>query len=351
MASFSQRLNASENDGDKGGSTWSYGGANTWIGQSTDNWDAAFRFTNVTIGGNSTITDARITLRTDGLSPETGDVALKIDIYGIDEDNTADLSSDPMGRTKTTAKKNWDFTVSYLGNINYTTVDLTIIVQEIIDRAGWSSGNAMGFTFLDDTSAGAGSFYSKDGNSTKCALLEITYTPGSSPSPSLSPSISPSFSPSLSPSISPSVSISPSRSASVSPSPSSAYVMKISKPGKDISSTSMDDFYLHSSYPLLKIHSYGTFTTLNDGTLTVTHNLGYKPFVLVFSQYVNWVDPDIVLTNEFYQHDWEQVGATITFYGYTKIYSDRIDIVVGNTNFTTIAGGIDGFYYIFKDEV
>jgi len=79
----------------------------------------------------------------------------------------------------------------------------------------------------------------------------------------------------------------------------------ITKQGKSVDSQVLDDFYLHSGYPLLKVHSSGTFTTLNDGTKTITHNLGYRPFVLVFSQFV---DTDgvgnAVLSNEYYQHDW-----------------------------------------------
>jgi len=127
--------------------------------------------------------------------------------------------------------------------------------------------------------------------------------------------------------------------------------IKVTKPGKGFTSLTLDDFYLHTDYPLLKVHSSGTFSTLIDGTRTINHNLGYKPFVLVFSEYV---DDDgfggTTLTSDFYQHDWQQNGATITFYGYTKIFTDRIEITVGNTNSAT-PGVVDGIYYIFKDEV
>jgi len=127
--------------------------------------------------------------------------------------------------------------------------------------------------------------------------------------------------------------------------------MKITKAGKAIDSAVLDDFYLHTSYPLLKVHSSGTFSTLIDGTRTISHNLGYKPFVLVFSEYVNDDGSGgVVLTSDYYQHDWYQGGATITFFGYTKIFTDRIEITIGNTNSVT-PGAVDGIYYIFKDEV
>ena len=129
-------------------------------------------------------------------------------------------------------------------------------------------------------------------------------------------------------------------------------VFKIAKSGKSVFSSSPNDFYLDSKYPLLKVHASGTFTTLNDGTRTINHNLGYRPFVLVFSQFVNTDGMgSAVLSDEYYQHDWIIEGATVNFEGYTKIYENKIDIVTGNTDVTTWAGGTDGIYYIFKDEI
>lgn len=127
----------------------------------------------------------------------------------------------------------------------------------------------------------------------------------------------------------------------------------VSKPTKNaLTATSPDDFYLHSDYPLLKVHASGTFTTLNDGTLTINHNLGYRPFVIVFSQFVDTNGMGgAVLSNEFYQHDWIVEGATVTFEGRTKIYENKIEILTGNSDVTTWAGGTDGIYYIFKDEI
>lgn len=127
----------------------------------------------------------------------------------------------------------------------------------------------------------------------------------------------------------------------------------VSKPTKNaLTATSPDDFYLHSDYPLLKVHASGTFTTLNDGTKVITHNLGYIPFAIVFSQFV---DTDglgtAVLSDEFYQHDWIIEGATVEFFGYTEIRENTIEIYTGNTDVTTWAGGTDGIYYIFKDEI
>jgi hypothetical protein len=126
----------------------------------------------------------------------------------------------------------------------------------------------------------------------------------------------------------------------------------VSKPGKDaLVSTTPDDFYLHSDYPLLKVHASGTFVTLNDGTKTITHSLGYRPFAIVFSQFV---DTDgvggAVKSTEYYQHDWIIDGASVTFEGITKIYANTVEISVGNTD-VPVPGQVNGIYYIFKDEI
>lgn len=127
----------------------------------------------------------------------------------------------------------------------------------------------------------------------------------------------------------------------------------VTKAGKDaISSTTPDDFYLDSNYPLLKVHAYGTFSTNIVGLATIEHNLGYKPFALVFSQYVDTDGMGTpILSDEYYQHDWFQAGATVNFYGYTQIFDDRLEITIGNTDDGGRPGVIDGFYYIFKDSV
>lgn len=126
----------------------------------------------------------------------------------------------------------------------------------------------------------------------------------------------------------------------------------VSKSGKNaLTSTTPDDFYLHSDYPLLKVHASGTFVTNNLGEKTITHNLGYRPFAMVFSQFVNTNGAGVaVKSTEYYQHDWRIDGATVTFEGYTKIYANDIRITIGNTD-VAVPGAVNGIYYIFKDEV
>jgi hypothetical protein len=109
--------------------------------------------------------------------------------------------------------------------VERTSPSIVDVIQEIISRPGWSSGNALELILIRQS--GAMGFMAYDASSSFAATLEITCsTASSSISPSVSPSLSPSAStspsesssasPSLSPSISPS--LSPSLSPSISPS-------------------------------------------------------------------------------------------------------------------------------------
>lgn len=125
--------------------------------------------------------------------------------------------------------------------------------------------------------------------------------------------------------------------------------LKISKPTKNVlTATSLDDFYLHSDYPLLKVHAFGTFSfAVALEETTIVHDLGYKPFVLVFSKAV--INDAGSVSTELYQHDWFVGGATVFWWGQTKIYDGKIVIRVGESN--AFSGGtVTGFYYIFKEQ-
>jgi len=128
--------------------------------------------------------------------------------------------------------------------------------------------------------------------------------------------------------------------------------IRITKEGKNaLTSTTPDDFYLHSDYPLLKVSSAGAFSfNIALETKTITHNLGYKPFALVFSTLVDYQGGSAVFSNDYYQHDWLIAGAAEEWWGWTKIYDNKLVIGVGQTN-VIVGGTVHGFYYIFEDEV
>lgn len=97
-------------------------------------------------------------------------------LYGDDADDsaqpaatTAELTT--SDRDYTTASVSWSDT---LGSGFQPTPDLKTIIQEIVDRGGWSSGNAMTILFVQ--TSGDSRWYTYDRNTSYAAYLTINYT-------------------------------------------------------------------------------------------------------------------------------------------------------------------------------
>ena len=107
------------------------------------------RFDGIGLNKDAPISSATLTIIFN--SHSTTDTDLKMITYGIDEDDTHDFDSgesNPLSRTKTSASTTSQF------NDKNTRVDIDVksIVEEITTRSGWSSGNAIGFTMLNNGS-------------------------------------------------------------------------------------------------------------------------------------------------------------------------------------------------------
>lgn len=83
-----------------------------------------------------------------------------IRIYGEDADNAAAFTTyaNFMGRTLTTAYSEVDTWQAHAAGTAYTTVDVTGVVQEILDRPGWVSGNALALIFQNQGSTTAAAY-------------------------------------------------------------------------------------------------------------------------------------------------------------------------------------------------
>ena len=136
-------------------------------------YNGAIRMTSVTVPQSSTISAAELKVY---LSNRLGGT-VPVTVYGINEDNTGSLSSDTFGRTKTAA--NYNVTIgSNVGTNQIWNFDIKNVVQEIVDRGGWSSGNSMGI-FIYDNNGTAGHFGGDDYISTNGSTgLTITYSSG-----------------------------------------------------------------------------------------------------------------------------------------------------------------------------
>jgi len=136
---------------------------------------AGFRFNGLTIPQGATINSADIQFTANGNDAD----ATSLTIFGEDADNAVTFTTatnNISSRTQTTASVAWNSLPSWTDNAAGTaqkTSDLKTIVQEIVDRSGWSSGNSMSFII---TGTGKRTVDTYDESSSTAALLSITYS-------------------------------------------------------------------------------------------------------------------------------------------------------------------------------
>ncbi len=134
------------------------------------------RFTGLTIPQGATITAAYIQFTVD----ETDSGTTSLTIRGQDADDAASFSSssyDISSRATTSASASWSppawNTVGEAGS-DQRTPDLSAIIQEIVDRGGWSSGNDLAIIV---SGTGERTAESYNGSSSKAPLLHVEYQP------------------------------------------------------------------------------------------------------------------------------------------------------------------------------
>lgn len=349
MASFTRRIQAGLDDAafenynsfnnngnfvDLGG----HGGIADQVGQ--------LRWTNVTIPKDSTINAATITFTTPGFGDGNNNIFMKI--RGIAEDNTANFSSDGKGRTRTSAGVDWDLN-AIEANTEYTTPDISSVIQEIISRAGWVSGNALGVLIDDDGSADndTHSFIAYEWDTTKAALLSITYTAPSGVVVQKNLVYRVKTVPSISKLC---------RYVVVDPEtePVPFFGIKIAKAGHNVLNTqNPNNLKFSSQFNTLKyfmnghkaLHVSQLVSTQYTQVSFVEHNLGYLPMAFVYAK------DDLMPEYQPLGHWQAGSGAYRQFFYYvttTKLY------VVARGWTGTISGDtydVDFYYKIFKNNL
>jgi len=134
------------------------------------------RFRNINVPQGATIVSANIQFTAD----ETDSGSTSLVIRGQDTNNAGNFSNnddDISDRTLTTASVAWNNIPAWnsVGQAgpNQQTPNLGSVVQEIVDRGGWSSGNSIVFVI---TGSGQRTAESRDGSSSGAPVLTIVYT-------------------------------------------------------------------------------------------------------------------------------------------------------------------------------
>ncbi|MPZ24805.1 MAG: hypothetical protein GEU28_15045 [Dehalococcoidia bacterium] len=139
--------------------------------------DAAARFDDVTVPAGSTIVSCHLTLTSDRNGQTSSAVNTNLRFEAADD--PAAIANDTDWHTRSLGDPvAWDGIESVDVDDEFTSPDLASILQAVIDRGGWASGQALQLFWLEDgSSVGASRIaYSFDASETKAPKLAIEYT-------------------------------------------------------------------------------------------------------------------------------------------------------------------------------
>jgi subtilisin family serine protease len=138
--------------------------------------NSEMRFTGVNIPRGASILRADLKVR----SYTTGLFTMfTATIRGEAADNAPAFSTQPMNTAAlTAASQSWPLTTGWQGDTPYETPDIGNIVQEIVNRSGWSAGNALAIVIQGHPDAANDrKIWSYEGNPANAPQLEVTYQP------------------------------------------------------------------------------------------------------------------------------------------------------------------------------
>lgn len=135
------------------------------------NQTEGLRFNNLAIRQGANITQAYLTFTVD----EIDTVSTIVDIHAQDVDNAAVFTGSTnniTNRALTTAKVTWDIPAWNAIDQQQSSPDLSALVQEVVDRPGWTANNSMVFIIFGSGSRTAESY---DGSPAEAARLFVVY--------------------------------------------------------------------------------------------------------------------------------------------------------------------------------
>lgn len=130
-------------------------------------YSGGFSATNVAIPKNATIISAQLFM--EQTFPETADIAGTLAAQAVDNAAAIDGTNRPSTWTVTSA------TATLPGAATFTNIDITItsVIQEIVNRSGWVSGNAINFRILASPPTGPANQWAGSYNGSVASLTVV----------------------------------------------------------------------------------------------------------------------------------------------------------------------------------
>jgi hypothetical protein len=148
------------------------------------NQTVGLRFTGVTVPPGSTIQEAWVQFQAD--EANSGAIALTLEGEAVDDAATFTTASENISsRARTSASAAWsppDWGTVGAAGPDQRTSDLSAVIQEIVDRPGWSSGNALAILV---TGSGERTAEAHDVVASAAPLLHIRYSEDGNTAPTV----------------------------------------------------------------------------------------------------------------------------------------------------------------------
>ena len=142
---------------------------------SQDRQTVALRFSNVKVPQGAKIKAATISFTAISADSEP----VKLQVRAEDTDNAATFGKSVSDRVQTSAVAAWN-PKPWRRGLATRTWNLSSVVQEVVSRGGWESGNALAFYVTGDRDVKR-SAYARDKSSSRTPRLKITFEPSLRP--------------------------------------------------------------------------------------------------------------------------------------------------------------------------
>lgn len=142
--------------------------------------EAGLRFNNITIDNAETISDAYLSVYADTANGAGSVTSVFGKIYADDVDDAAawGTSSRPSQITTTTASVDWDPS-TWTNNTWVNSPDISTVIQEIVNRGSWASGNDLRIAIWNDGTTGQNVVAFEDYDTSSSLAAKLTISTGS----------------------------------------------------------------------------------------------------------------------------------------------------------------------------
>ncbi|MBN2584040.1 MAG: PKD domain-containing protein [Planctomycetes bacterium] len=129
----------------------------------------------ITIPDGATILNATVQVKSTGGKADAYDSAARLQL--VDSDSCPDFTSNPYAWTLTAGYVDWTIPGAWATDTWYMSGDISALVQEFIDRGGYSSGNYLGLRCAQVSGSYKTAYQWNSGSHTDGAILTIKYLP------------------------------------------------------------------------------------------------------------------------------------------------------------------------------